>query len=98
MISHIFPLQTTFPELFERAVKPIAAIPVFFDDRQVCKASLNANGEFAIILPYDVERQIGKGKLRFLPLYDELNRNLDPSKIKIRITGIRMTISAATRH
>lgn len=98
MIRHIFPLRAIFPELYERAVKPVAAIPVFFDNKQVSKTSLDEKGEFAIVLPYEVERQIGRGRLRYLPLYDELNRNPDPSKIKIRITGIRLTISNPTKN
>ena len=94
MVTHIFSITKIFPELVQRAVTPLSAIPVFFDDRQVAKTSLNKNGEFPIPLPYKVERQIGKGKIYFLPLFENVNRNRDPAKVRHRITGIRLTIAS----
>jgi hypothetical protein len=91
MITRIFCLQTTFPELFERSIKPIEDIPVFFDDRTIATTSLNPNGEFPIRFPYSIERKVGRHRHLFVPEYQELNQNPDPAKIKIRITGIRVT-------
>jgi len=93
MIKRIFALKATFPELFERLDKPIEGIPVFFEGERVSTASLDGKGEFPIILPADVERKVGRNRLRFLPLFEELNRNRDPSKVRLRITGIRMKIT-----
>ena len=93
MIKHIFRVGVNFPELFERLEKPITGIPVFFEGERVTTTSLDANEEFPIILPYAAERSIGKNRLRFVPLFEEINRNRDPSKIRLRLTGIRMKVS-----
>ena len=93
MITHIFSLKALFPELHERAVKPIAAIPVFCEGRQVAQTSLNAKGEFPIVFPAAIETRIAKGRLSFLPIFEELNRNPDPDKVRLRITGIRVRIT-----
>lgn len=93
MITHIFCLKELFPELHERAVKPIVAIPVFCEGRQVAQTSLNANGEFPIVLPAAIETKLAKGRLSFLPVFEELNRNPDPEKVRLRITGIRVRIT-----
>jgi len=92
MIKHIFPLRTTLPLLFERSVKPIFDIPVFFEQHQIAKTTLNKNGEFPIVLPTEVERAIKKNRLRFLPLYEELNGNRDPNKVRLRITAISVRL------
>ena len=93
MIKHIFALKATFPELFDRVDKPVEGIPIFFEGDRVSTASLDEKGEFSIVLPVEIERRIGRNRLRFLPLFEELNRNRDPSKIRLRITGIRMKIT-----
>ena len=92
MTKHIFPLRTTLPSLFERSVKPISEIPVFFEHHQIAKTTLNANGEFPIVLPAAVEMRIKKNRICFLPLYEELNGNPDPAKVRLRITAIRVRI------
>lgn len=92
MTKHIFPLRTTLPSLFERSVKPISEIPVFFEHHQIAKTTLNANGEFPIVLPAAVEMRIKKNRICFLPLYEELNGNRDPAKVRLRITAIRVRI------
>ena len=94
MTKHIFPLRTTLPMLFERSVKPISEIPVFFEHHQIAKTTLNKNGEFPIVLPAEVERTIKKNRLSFLPLYEELNGSRDPNKVRLRITAIRVRILA----
>lgn len=93
MIKHIFALKATFPELFERVVKPIPGVPVFFEGERVSTTSLDGRDEFPIVLPAKIERMIGKNRLRFVPLFEELNRNRDPSKVRLRITGIRIKIT-----
>ena len=93
MCTRIFSLQTTFPELFQRAVKPVLDIPVFYDGHTISTTSLDARGEFGVSLPYKIEATVKRNRVRFSPLYQEQNRNPDPAKIRLRIIGIQLTIS-----
>lgn len=96
-ITHIFPFTDRFPELFARSTKVVEMIPVFFEDKQVATTTINPKGEFPIVLAPAIENLIRKGSISFLPLFDELNRNPDPSKIRVRITGIRLIVRPRER-
>jgi len=95
MVTHVFPIASVFPEFFARLEKPLADnLPVFFKKCRVSTASFSQTGEFRFALPADIETKVsGRYRLSFLPLFEQLNRDSNPAKIKLRLTGIRINVS-----